>query len=152
VTPTGVALNNSQQAAFDKALEDVAEWGRIGARLNRDPRPNPRAVSIITRYTFDPYSSQFFTSLRRYARAGVHIEGRTAVVWRAPQVVDLNHPQRPKIVLKQCADTTKRRVMHGDREIPQDPADGRQVVRMTLYAGDDGRWRVATVNRLERSC
>jgi hypothetical protein len=42
--------------------------------------------------------------------------------------------------------------MHGDREIPQDPADGRQAVRMTLYAGDDGRWRVATVNRLERSC
>jgi hypothetical protein len=151
-TPTGITLDNSQQAAFDRAVQDEAEWSRVGGRLEANPQPNRRTANIIRRYTFDPLSTQFFTSLLRYDKAGVHVEGPIKVVWRVPLVVDLNHQQRPKIVWKQCTDGSKLRVMHGHEVIPQNPADLRQVSRTTLYAADDGRWRVTRSVRLEGSC
>jgi hypothetical protein len=152
VTPTGIALNNSQQAAFDQAVQDEAEWSRIGGKLEANPQPNQRTANIIRRYTFDPLSTQFFTSLLRYEKAGVHVEGPVEVVWRVPLDVNLDHPQRPKIVWKQCTDGSKLRVMHGREVIPQDPVDRRQVSRTTLYAANDGRWRVTRSERLEGSC
>lgn len=148
--PTGIELTGAQEAAFKNAQRDYARWVKVSNRLTRDPQPTQRTANIIKRYTFDPASSQFYTSLQRYEKAGVHIEGEGEFFWRAPLVVNLDHRQRPKITWKQCTGLGSTRVLHGDEVIPQDKQ--RQLARVTLFAGDDGRWRETRYKPLEGSC
>lgn len=154
--PKGADLKPGEQAAYEKAIEDYAEWKRIQDRLWGDPRrytpgrsrswvPNDKTLLLIRDHTYKPYSVQTTNSFRRIARAGAHTEGQIKTVWQVQVEVDLKAEPRPVVVFKECIDTVDNKVMHGNTEIPQGKDLRFQIRRVTSYADDNGDWRTSRV-------
>lgn len=157
--PKGIKLSNSEQAAYDAARKDYDKWSDIAAKLNAKGEATKKAYQTVARYTFNPFGEEFYETLQKLDKAGVHIVrgNESRIRWEVPVKVDLdarmNGNPAPVVVWKRCFVVgDDYRVMHGDKEIKQPKKNERSVSRIEVRGDDTGYWRATKAKVVGHRC
>ena len=142
--------SEAERDAYHQAVAAYAAITRRGAEFEEAGRATVAAKEFYQRFTSDWRT--YFATLGGLANTGVRVVGRPVVMTERPVRIVLEGPQGKRVVVRQCLDSQKVKVMQGDEELPQPQFDQPRYATTLLVMRRGEDWWRAGVAEQGRPC